>query len=646
MSQTIHATRRQKEKGVENLRKRKAEIEVKRKHEDSSSVSNQGSSPKAYSTDTCREEARRSGHLEIMNTSKGLCDISRYPPPTVHSKKTRVDPGPKSRGNFGVTNSVSGPEYHAGMGGLFKNKPKKNARRFTIPGMKSSIAFYGDNISNEHQGVNDEWTKEEDEALIAAASACNNNMFFVADLLSSQATVRFGARRYRPIRHCLDRLLNVLGKDVKNGPLLPKSNTSESDTRRRYQQAFQTALAVSRAKPVVPVGTGQTSAEMHSSHQKLLSEAASKMKGLVRPDILPPIAEILDLFEVPDHHKAGLKSHETARQGQSKRKPFMFAPRDDPRRGNGFTSTMNGSNQDQTSSVLKGGEQQSKSVGQALVQKAANKGARTQSTGSSHRPNVQNRTSAPARNSSTLKCKTVDLKNRNQVGFHRVQQAGNLPPAYGAPSRKVSSSSGGIVPVRHQAQHGTSPQNTSQKDTLIQTGTSGQLVSVKQGAANTSFHSGTKYANVGTSSNVGKVVSGGGQVSNGPLGKSSAAIVQSMGSSIVQKGDSRLYPIGPHAVLSSYVPKVITYGGDRRDRPKMVHTYMPSSMALTREAGPSGNSGRGGAAAARAGGCSPKVYCAIGTWWGMRCGSRKWRSMQHIVLSSTNNINIELVRKG
>ncbi|KAI0564218.1 DNA helicase [Gracilaria domingensis] len=156
MSRRMHATRRQKEKGLENLRKRKAEIEVKRKHEVSSSVSNQGSSPKVYSADTCREEARRSSNLERVKTSKGKCDMSRYPPPNVHSKKTRVDPGPKSGANVAVTSSVTGPESHAGMGGLLRIKPKKNVRKFTIPGMKSSIAFYGGNMWNEHQGVNDE----------------------------------------------------------------------------------------------------------------------------------------------------------------------------------------------------------------------------------------------------------------------------------------------------------------------------------------------------------------------------------------------------------------------------------------------------------------------------------------------------------
>ncbi|KAI0564209.1 hypothetical protein FGB62_29g122 [Gracilaria domingensis] len=152
-----------------------------------------------------------------------------------------------------------------------------------------------------------------------------------------------------------------------------RSRPPQNRIHRRYHQAFQNAFAVLRAKPVVPVRTGQTSAEMNPSRHKLLSEAASKKKGLVRPDILPPISEILDLFEVRDHHKAGLKSDETTHQGQSKRKPFMFALRDDPRRGNGFTDPINGSHQDQTSSVSKGGEQNSKSTDKAPVQKGASK---------------------------------------------------------------------------------------------------------------------------------------------------------------------------------------------------------------------------------------------------------------------------------
>ncbi|KAI0558565.1 hypothetical protein FGB62_201g09 [Gracilaria domingensis] len=130
MSLTMHATRRQK---IFNALSRMG-FERRRV---SSSVSNQSSSPKVYSADTCRKEVRRSSHLERMKTSKGKCDISRYPAPNVHSKKTGVDPGPKCRSNLDVTSSGTGPESQAGMGGLFKNKPKKNARRFTIPGMKA-----------------------------------------------------------------------------------------------------------------------------------------------------------------------------------------------------------------------------------------------------------------------------------------------------------------------------------------------------------------------------------------------------------------------------------------------------------------------------------------------------------------------------
>ncbi|KAI0563366.1 hypothetical protein FGB62_41g27 [Gracilaria domingensis] len=194
----------------------------------------------------------------------------------------------------------------------------------------------------------------------------------MADLLSSQASVRLRARRYRPIRHRVDRLLNVLGKHVKNDPLLPKSTTSESDTT-EISPSISECICGITGKACGPSKDWADISRMHPSRHKLLSDAASKKKGLLRPDILPPISEILDLFEVRDHHKAGLKSDETTHQGQSKRKLFMFAPRDDSIRGNGFTDPINGSHQDQTSSVSKGGEQQSKSTDKAPVQKGASK---------------------------------------------------------------------------------------------------------------------------------------------------------------------------------------------------------------------------------------------------------------------------------
>eukprot|EP00178_Gracilaria_changii_P009415 TRINITY_DN275_c0_g1_i1.p1 TRINITY_DN275_c0_g1~~TRINITY_DN275_c0_g1_i1.p1 ORF type:complete len:2497 (+),score=320.07 TRINITY_DN275_c0_g1_i1:4775-12265(+) len=596
MSRTMYATRRQKEKGLENLRKRKAEIEVKRKHEVSSSVSNQASSPKVYSTDTYREESKRSVQVERVKVSKGKSDVSRHSVPHVLSKKTRVDSTPKSRRNVVVTNPGSGPDSHSTSMGLFGNKPKKNARRFTIPGMKSSIAFYGGNVPSEHQGVNDEWTKEEDEALIAGASTCNNNMFFVADLLSSQAKVRVGVRRYRPIRHCVDRFLNVLGKDVKNGPLFPKSNEQEVDTLRKYQTAFQNAMVVLRTKPPVSVSNRQTSPEMHSSHKKLISEAASKMKGTIRPEVLPPISQILNLFVVPEHHKAGFKSHETARHGHSKRKPFMFAPRDELRRGGGFAGANNGSSQDQNGSGWKGTEQpRSTEIGS--LPKPGSKGPRTPTTGAPHRPGVQNRPPGPSRNSSTPKLKTIDV-NRSQAGSNRGQQAGNLPPPYNAPPRNASGSLSPSLTAYNQSQHVGNAQkvpSASPKNVNDRVSTS-QHPSTKHSGASSSMQTGTKFPNVGSSPNVGKLPPRMGQASNAGPRKPSAAIVQSMGSaSIPQKGDNILYSIGSHGVLSSNIGKVLAHPGDRRDRPKMVHTYMSPGMALSRDAGTNSNSIRNSA---------------------------------------------------
>ncbi|CAN8063634.1 unnamed protein product [Agarophyton chilense] len=586
MSRTMYATRRQKEKGLENLRKRKAEIEVKRKHEVSTSVSNQASSLKAHSAESCREDARRPNHLEKTKVSKGKSETSRYPSTNVPSKKQRVDSGPKSRSNLAIANTGSGSEsYHASMG-LFTKKPKKNTRRITVPGMKSSIAFYGGNISSEHQGVNDEWTKEEDEALIAAASACNNNMFFVSDLLSSQAMVRIGVRRFRSLMHCVDRLLNVLGKDVKNGPLLPKSTSSDADAQRKYQEAFQSAIAVSRGKCAASVGTGQAPPEQHPSHQKLLSEAASKMKGMVRPELLPPIPEVLSFFEVPEHHKPGFKTHETARQGLLKRKPFMFPPRDDLRgRGNGLTGTVSGSQPDQSTSALKNAEQHCKE--RTTVHRTANKGIRTQNPGTSHlRSTVPTRLPGPPRSTPAPQAKPVDVKSRGQVVSHRTQQAGNVPPVYSAPSRKTSGLSTVNVTVYHQPQPGGARQlpTTGQKIALGQKAKSGHSVSVKQGAGSTSMLPGTKFSSPGTP-NVRKLPAGGGKVSNGSLNKSSAAIVQSMGStSVPQNGDGRMYPIGSHAVLPANVGKLVMYGGGRGgDRPYATQTT--SGIAPAREPG-------------------------------------------------------------
>lgn len=601
MSRTMHATRRQKEKGLENLLRRRAEIERRRKLEVSCSAPNQISSPAASSVDSSRDGQLKTPVAAERARPKGKSEALSVPVQSA-SRKNRADSTIRVKTATGTSSLGSGSDPHHSSMGLFKIKPKKNTKRFTIPGIKSSIANYGSSISNEPNGVNDGWTKEEDEALIAAASACNNNMFLVADLLSSDLLVRMGVRRFRPVRHCVDRLLNVLGKDIKSGPPLPRAVSSDREIVQKHHTALQRAFSAVRAKNVY--NSGQSGVEMHSSHQKLMAEAGTKMKGLVSPELLPPLTAILKCFSTPEHHKPGLKTTETGPQAVYKRRrPFMFPPRDDIRLlalTGGLSTAIGAAYQDQP--AIKSGDPN-------LFQKGPGRGARSMNLGPTSRPNGQTRVAAGSRGS-TPKMKTVDLKTKNQSSSQRPPQAGNLPPLNNL-SHRESNASTAKPSAFHHVNLATNGQNVSlsrKKDGQNQTGATDHSVATTRVAttrvASSDLQKATKLSR-GLPKSGGVPPSDAGSTSNATARKAARpqGLVQSMAvNSVPQNGDVRVYPVGTTTLLTGSQSRVghsLSYGGGD-GRAKALHSSYASSSGQTgngrgslvaRSRGTSGTSG-------------------------------------------------------
>ena len=465
MSRTPFATRRQREKGLANFRKRKAEKEAKRQRELQWAAASAAAA--AAAAEASRQQSsvvdsralQNQAHsiasaTERTKSTKKQLDASR-PGSLPFSKKQRVDN--MSRGKAGMSSgSMSNIESaHNSSMGLFRRTSKKNSRRLSLPGGKSSLVSSTSGMPGEGLGSNDGWTAEEDQQLLSKAPEFNNNMILVADLLSSDPRVAAGLRRYRSHTHCIDRLINCLGKD-KSGPPSAKASSTDEEVFRNHQKALKHVINKTHEKPFFWLNLPPATSDLHASHKKAIAQAAAKMAGPAKRDRVPPFKAVLDANEIPKHFKPGYKTTETTPQALSKlRYPFLRHPRDDPRalhqRGTGQPSRYNGAPSGQ--GPLHRGDPN-------LFSKTSQKAIRNQGQQSGSQRNVsQGRGSGPSRTPNPAKAR-IDSNPSRSVATSSALQHSSAIPASLHPSRKgyIVPGTGGRISI---GQYGNTVQHTA-----------------------------------------------------------------------------------------------------------------------------------------------------------------------------------------
>lgn len=451
MSRTPYATRRQKEKGLANLRKRRAEREAKRQRESQvaaaagaavtpavSSIPNRGKIGSDFAT--IGMSVRPIGNADRPKGSRNK-DLSR----AVHiptSKKIRAENSTKGKSAGASGNGPNTPDLlQSNSMGLFKKSSKKNTRKLSLPGGKAALASAASAVPGDGFGINDGWTREEDESLLRVAAEFNNNMFLVSDFLSSDKRARIGLRRHRTVRHCIDRLINALGKDSKPNQLVPKATLTDADVFRKHWEVMQKVATSAKSRPsgwiVLPPGTG----DVHASHTKAAASARAKMKRTVGRQEIPPFGTMLGESNIPKHHISGFKTTETTPQALNrKRFPFIRPPRDDPRPLNPRGTLPGRYNAPSASQgQLQGGDP-------SLFTKAAQKSVRKQNQGSTQRaatarPVTPRDGAGAGRGSSRVgfvgRNKSGESGTRRGAeGIGSVVQSGRMPPSYNAGGRK------------------------------------------------------------------------------------------------------------------------------------------------------------------------------------------------------------------
>lgn len=330
MSRTIFSTHRQKEKARANLKKRKAEKEARKKRElEMATAAAQRDRENAASI---MQAARPVPAVEKAKHAKSKADPSKSIGGPV-SKKMRMEGSYKAKGTSGQGTAGSGSDgTSAANTGLFKKSTKKTVRRLTLGGGRSSLS--GIAMPGEGIGLNEGWTRNEDQRVIGAAADWNNNMKLVADVLSLDVTVRAGIRRRRSEKHCLERLVNSLQKDAKSGPPVPKATESDADIFRKHIDNLMVATSAATKKPPDWMTLPTIPTDWHPSQTKVTNEVASKTSARIKGSIPPTLTAVFPMIQTPPHFKVGFKSTETTPQALNrKRFPFLRPPRDDQRFG-------------------------------------------------------------------------------------------------------------------------------------------------------------------------------------------------------------------------------------------------------------------------------------------------------------------------
>lgn len=361
MSRTPYATTSQREKGLANLRKRRAEKEAKKQKEghldgvcNSAVAQDSMASPAAFS-DRSGQASNDNGRSNVSERSRasGLKrDSVRFAVPPTNTKKIRVEGVGKNKsiagGSSGVGSSSDGLST-----GLFK-KPKKSTRKLLAPGGKISVgALSGNQSTGGGTGLNEGWTKEEEEALISIAALHNNNMLLVSDILNSDSRVAVGMRQYRDPTHCIQRLVLCLSKENRSGSSGPPVSTvSEVALASKHSEALRNAVTSASQKPPPRLAIPSGPTHLHPSHEKAIAEAMREGNGLPHNASIPTVDAVKNAISVPSNHRPGLKSTETTAQALNKlRYPFLRPLHDEsrsrgssahPMRYNGTTPSTHG----------------------------------------------------------------------------------------------------------------------------------------------------------------------------------------------------------------------------------------------------------------------------------------------------------------
>lgn len=325
MSRTIHSTYRQKEKAKANLRKRRAEKDARRRDMDLATAA--ALKEKHHAVAGLIQASRLAPVIDRTKT-KNKADPFRNLGGPAH-KKARLDGSFKTKGSSG--------HYSAGDGtltastGLFKKSTKKNTRRLSLPGGRALIVGSASAMPGEGIGLNEGWTKNEDQKVIASASEWNNNMKLVADALALNVSVPAGIRRQHGEKHCLERLVNSLHKDAKAGPPVPRATETDADIFRKHSDALVVAARTVAKIPPEWMNLPTIPTEWHPSQSKVTTDVATKKTGrfLKRP---PTFQSVCRSIQVPPHFRVGFKSTETTPQALN-RKRFPFLRQQHDQRG-------------------------------------------------------------------------------------------------------------------------------------------------------------------------------------------------------------------------------------------------------------------------------------------------------------------------
>lgn len=344
MSRTPYATKRQKEKAQANLKKRRAEMEARRQREKAADARKEASdaavaaASASLSASAPNSSSRAGSAGERGKGIKNKLDMSSKAPAGPVQKKQKVQGSARNKmgagGGSGGTNAIGAGSSEVAFSsttGLFKPSTKKTTRKLSLPSAKASSSSAAGSMPGDGIGLNDGWTRLEDQKLIDTASAYNNNLLLVADFLALDPHVRAGHRHRRSLKHCMDRLVNGLQKD-KNGPLQSRSTINDVDILQKHCVALGTAAKAIKAQAPNLMSRSSGSHEPHASHAKVVEEARSKEHGRISGSNPPTFTTVADAISVPSHHKAGYKPTETTAQALNrKRFPYIRPPRDDPR---------------------------------------------------------------------------------------------------------------------------------------------------------------------------------------------------------------------------------------------------------------------------------------------------------------------------
>lgn len=302
MTRTAHATRRQQEKYLAKMARRKVEQARKNALLATGYSGIVGAGNGSMHMNGIYDEQRGGTLMNGYSNGPAL-------------KRARLD------GKGGVLHGS------AGNASLFKRSSKKISSRKSL--MAPTRSWSGASDSLRDIGINDDWTVEQDQELVEYAAMYGNNMYVASDALRMHPGVAAGIRARKTPQQCASRMLNVL-TPKRSGVLGAVGKPPQRDLailNKRMDEMIKAARIIESRRNASRPTFG--SSPSHASHAIL--EGACTSIGLSKFSPMPLQAAEVD----SQYHQPGRKATETSTTAIARRRrPFLRPLKEHRRMGN------------------------------------------------------------------------------------------------------------------------------------------------------------------------------------------------------------------------------------------------------------------------------------------------------------------------